>query len=56
MAQRPEYRLVVTERPGRLHVAGNGQNVPENVQRFLREAYDRLFDEVEDAQRWLAQP
>lgn len=40
MAERPEYRLVVTERPGWLHVAGTGENVPENVQRFLREAYD----------------
>ena len=39
MAERSEYRLVVTERPGWLHATGSGDNVPRNVHRFLREAY-----------------
>ncbi len=39
MDERSEYRLVVTERPAWVHATGTGDNVPENVHRFLREAY-----------------
>jgi hypothetical protein len=48
MADRPVYRIAVEERAGWLHAIGTGDNVPENVLRFLREAYracvERGFD------------
>jgi len=49
MADRPQYRLAVAERPGWLHATGTGDNVAANVARFLRESYRACLERGFDA-------
>ncbi|HUI98709.1 MAG TPA: hypothetical protein VLY46_00655 [Usitatibacter sp.] len=48
MAGRPEYRIVLVERPAWLHAVATGDNVAENARRFLREAYEACVSRGRD--------
>jgi hypothetical protein len=66
------YQLVIEEHPGYVHAKAAGKRTPENVLRFLQDAYAacvkreraslllemklRLFPDVASAAQWLSFP